>query len=88
MTQIARSSLHARVLGLARELWRDLTRDWFGSYGPELHYMRGPGPQWRARLYPVTGASCDYKLGNAPECAAPARFMSRKALLDPRKDHK
>ena len=21
----------------------------FDSYRPELHYMRGPGPKWRAR---------------------------------------
>ncbi len=47
MTRTARSSLHGRVLGLARECWRDLTRDWLGSYRPERHYMRGPGPKWR-----------------------------------------
>ena len=47
MNRTARSSLHGRVLGLARELWRDLARDWLGSYHPERHYMRGPGPKWR-----------------------------------------
>jgi hypothetical protein len=26
-------------------LWRDLT----DPYRPELHYMRGPGPKWRAK---------------------------------------
>jgi hypothetical protein len=26
-------------------LWRDL----FDGYRPELHYMRGPGPKWRAK---------------------------------------
>jgi hypothetical protein len=25
--------------------WHDLTR----PYRPELHYMRGPGPAWRAK---------------------------------------
>jgi hypothetical protein len=28
---------------------RDLTRMMFNSYRPELHYMRGPGPAWRAK---------------------------------------
>jgi hypothetical protein len=30
-------------------LWRTFCRDAFGSYRPELHYMRGPGPAWRAK---------------------------------------
>lgn len=29
--------------------WRDLTRDTVRPYRPELHYMRGPGPAWRAK---------------------------------------
>ncbi len=30
--------------------WRDLSRHLFNNnYRPELHYMRGPGPAWRAR---------------------------------------
>jgi hypothetical protein len=58
MTQTARSSLRARVVGLAREFWRDLIRDWFGSYRPERHYMRGPGPKWRERhTYALVPAS-------------------------------
>ena len=28
--------------------WHDLTRDALRPYRPELHYMRGPGPAWRA----------------------------------------
>ncbi|TAK48013.1 MAG: hypothetical protein EPO23_09365 [Xanthobacteraceae bacterium] len=28
-------------------LWRGIVRDL--SYRPELHYMRGPGPAWRAK---------------------------------------
>jgi len=34
--------------GLART-WRTLTHDLFDSYRPERHYMRGPGPKWRAK---------------------------------------
>jgi hypothetical protein len=30
-------------------LWRELTRDAIRPYRPELHYMRGPGPAWRAK---------------------------------------
>lgn len=30
-------------------LWRELSRDVVGPYRPELHYMRGPGPAWRAK---------------------------------------
>jgi len=29
--------------------WRRLVRTVFDPYRPELHYMRGPGPKWRAR---------------------------------------
>jgi hypothetical protein len=31
------------------ETWRTLRRDLFGSYRPERHYMRGPGPKWREK---------------------------------------
>jgi hypothetical protein len=30
-------------------LWRSLRKDLFDTYRPELHYMRGPGPKWRAK---------------------------------------
>jgi hypothetical protein len=29
--------------------WYELTRDAIRPYRPELHYMRGPGPAWRAK---------------------------------------
>jgi hypothetical protein len=29
--------------------WRELTRDTVRPYRPERHYMRGPGPAWRAK---------------------------------------
>jgi hypothetical protein len=29
--------------------WHELTRDMGGRYRPELHYMRGPGPKYRAK---------------------------------------
>jgi len=30
-------------------LWREITRDGVRPYRPERHYMRGPGPAWRAK---------------------------------------
>jgi hypothetical protein len=30
-------------------LWRTFCRDITDPYRPELHYMRGPGPKWRAK---------------------------------------
>ena len=46
-----------RVLGAtARRGLRRLTASLFDPYRPELHYMRGPGPKWRAKHAP--GARC------------------------------
>jgi hypothetical protein len=33
----------------AAALWYSLAKDLFDPYRPELHYMRGPGPRWRAK---------------------------------------
>ena len=29
--------------------WRSFKQEFFNTYRPELHYMRGPGPAWRAK---------------------------------------
>jgi hypothetical protein len=29
--------------------WCEMTRDSIRPYRPEQHYMRGPGPAWRAK---------------------------------------
>lgn len=34
-------------------LWRAFKAP-FGSYRPECHYMRGPGPKWHAKHTPIT----------------------------------
>jgi hypothetical protein len=40
------------------EWWRVFVREVFDDYRPELHYMRGPGPKWRAKhLAEPRGAS-------------------------------
>lgn len=47
---MSRSTDHRPVsdFGLA-SLWRGLMRDLFDDYSPERHYMRGPGPAYRAK---------------------------------------
>jgi hypothetical protein len=30
-------------------VWLELTRDMARPYRPERHYMRGPGPAWKAK---------------------------------------
>jgi hypothetical protein len=40
---------HPQVTSAVLSLWRTLRRDLFDGYRPELHYMRGPGPKWRAK---------------------------------------
>ena len=38
-------------------LFHSLAKDLFDPYRPELYYMRGPGPRWRAKhVQPTTGA--------------------------------
>jgi hypothetical protein len=32
-----------------RGFWREFVARAFHPYRPELHYMRGPGPAWRAK---------------------------------------
>ena len=40
------------VFALAR--WHSLRTWLFDTYRPELHYMRGPGPKWRAKHGPFS----------------------------------
>ena len=35
------------------DLWRSVTAELLTDYRPERHYMRGPGPKWRAKHTPV-----------------------------------
>jgi hypothetical protein len=55
MTRFSDSYVLRVLLGRARGLdataqpWRRVRTSLFDPYRPELHYMRGPGPKWRAR---------------------------------------
>ncbi len=39
-----------------RAFWRQFVAKAFNPYRPELHYMRGPGPAWRAKHMAVSPA--------------------------------
>jgi hypothetical protein len=39
----------AKPLAEFRAFWRQFVAKAFSPYRPELHYMRGPGPAWRAK---------------------------------------
>ena len=39
-----------------RTFWRQFVAKAFNPYRPELHYMRGPGPAWRAKHMAVSPA--------------------------------
>jgi hypothetical protein len=45
----AQSSALAGAFAEFRAFWREFLAKAFNPYRPELHYMRGPGPAWRAK---------------------------------------
>ena len=48
--QSLRIARHLRLrLDEAKTIWHELLGNISDSYRPELHYMRGPGPKWRAK---------------------------------------
>jgi hypothetical protein len=58
MAMMSSVSLHApansrggltKPLAELRTFWRQFIAKAFDPYRPELHYMRGPGPAWRAK---------------------------------------
>ena len=36
-------------LAVMAEIWRSWSKELFGAYRPERHYMRGPGPKWHEK---------------------------------------
>jgi hypothetical protein len=51
------SPVPRQILGAPGRRWRRLTTSLFDPYRPELHYMRGPGPKWRAKHAPGAGSA-------------------------------
>jgi hypothetical protein len=45
----AQSNGLAKPFAEIRAFWRQFVARAFHPYRPELHYMRGPGPAWRAK---------------------------------------
>jgi hypothetical protein len=52
------ASKRRKTPGLSRDVAElvGALRSLIDPYRPELHYMRGPGPKWRAKHAPVTPA--------------------------------
>ncbi len=40
---------HSGLLASVKAFWSRFFTTAFHPYRPELHYMRGPGPAWRAK---------------------------------------
>ena len=49
-------SRDGRPLAEFRAFWSQFFARAFDPYRPELHYMRGPGPAWRAKHMAVSPA--------------------------------
>ena len=45
----ARRVEQSGVVAEIKTFWRTFLIHAFNPYRPELHYMRGPGPAWRAK---------------------------------------
>ena len=48
-TPANRRAGQAKPFAELRAFWRQFFAKAFNPYRPELHYMRGPGPAWRAK---------------------------------------
>jgi hypothetical protein len=51
-----RSDGQSTTFAEIRAFWRQFLARAFNPYRPELHYMRGPGPAWRAKHMAVSPA--------------------------------
>ena len=57
------------IVKAVADLWRTVTSDLFNEYRPERHYMRGPGPKWRAK-HARTGVTAEPDLGGMANASA------------------
>ena len=46
---MARNSKSPSIAKAVTEIWFAMTVQLFDTYHPERHYMRGPGPKYRAK---------------------------------------
>ena len=59
----------AEIVSDFASIIHNLVMDVRDSYRPELHYMRGPGPKWRAKYQPWLGFDSEAVSGQAPAVA-------------------
>ena len=66
---------HSPACGLTvtQRRWRRLVAPVSDAYQPELHYMRGPGPMWRAKHACGTPGPQGYRAGRAAIPGSKAR---------------
>ncbi|HJS62790.1 MAG TPA: hypothetical protein VJ800_13650 [Pseudolabrys sp.] len=43
------SQVYVRCSNAVHQAWHEFVDTLFDPYRPELYYMRGPGPKWRAK---------------------------------------
>jgi len=75
MTRVRRRAARRQAQGVAAEigaLFYDVLKALFDPYRPELHYMRGPGPRWRAKHHCSAPADAP-----APPTRPSGRFAAR-----------
>ena len=65
---------------LVARLWRELLRELWSSYWPELHYMRGPGPRWQEKHVAVSALNGAAQFGTG----APWRDAQQRRGATPR----
>ena len=51
------------------DLWRSVSSELLTDYRPERHYMRGPGPKWRAK-HAHRGVSAEPDFGGMAKASA------------------
>ena len=61
---------------------RNLVLDVRDSYRPELHYMRGPGPKWRAKHQPWLRFNSEAVLTAGQHQLSPV-YMRRRNVANP-----
>ena len=67
--RVRRSAARRNSASLLTDLsavFHDLAKGLFDPYRPELHYMRGPGPKWRAKHHAAKPGSAPTAFGAMP----------------------
>lgn len=65
---MAKNRKTSRIGRAVADLWRTVTSA-FDTYHPERHYMRGPGPAWRAK-HTVMTVTAEPDLGGMAKVSA------------------